>query len=591
MSGAIPEETIAEILRRADIVEVIGEHVPLRKVGAGYQGLCPFHPDSKPSFHVNGVRQFFHCFGCEAGGNVFHFLMRLHHLTFPEAVRNIAARYGLELPEGGSSPEEKRRKDQRDALLEVNDLAARFFRHVLLGPEGERARRYLATRRISKETQEAFGIGLAPRGWQGLVDHLKRSASLLSAAEDAGLIIRSKEGGHYDRFRGRLIFPICDEGGRVIGFGGRSLTDQTPKYINSPDSAVFSKGKNLYGLHLARGAIRELDSVVLVEGYTDLLALYQAGIRNVVATLGTALTSDHLHRLRRYTDSVIHVFDGDEAGERATVRALDLCLELGVWGRVLRLPPSHDPDSYVRQVGAEALREELKGAIPLMDYWIQRVFSTADPSSPEDKIRCLEQVIPKLQKLANPLALDHYVAITAERLRVREGRLRELLGDGAARVSKALGNEGPLEDPARTERLLLKAVLSKPSLSPRLLVDGALEEMSDPQLRDLATLIIRWWEEGRGEDLLGLAARVREPLLAQTLTELMARLDEVGEDPQRLCEECVRGLRRRAIERQIQELRKAIVKAEKENDEGASRTLACQLQELILQRQRLRGPV
>ncbi len=332
MSGAIPEETIAEILRRADIAEVIGEHVALRKVGTGYQGLCPFHPDSKPSFHVNGVRQFFHCFGCGAGGNVFHFLMRLHHLTFPEAVRKIAARYGLALPEGESSPEEKRRKDQRDSLLEANDLAAKFFRRFLLGPEGEQARLYLDTRRISRETQEAFGIGLAPQGWRGLVDHLRRSAFPLSAAEDAGLVIRRKEGGHYDRFRGRLIFPIHDEGGRVIGFGGRALTDETPKYINSPDSAVFSKGKNLYGLNLARGAIRDLDSVVVVEGYTDLLALYQAGIRNVVATLGTALTSDHLHTLKRYTDSVIHVFDGDEAGERATVRALTCASSWGSGG-------------------------------------------------------------------------------------------------------------------------------------------------------------------------------------------------------------------------------------------------------------------
>ncbi len=267
-----------------------------------------------------------------------------------------------------------------------------------------------------------------------------------------------------------------------------------------------------------------------------------------------------------------------------------MCLELGVWGRVLRLPPSHDPDSYVRQVGAEVLREELKGAIPLMDYWIQRVFSTADLSSPEDKMRCLEQVVPKLRKLASPLALDHYVAITAEGLRVREGRVRELVGDGDPRAFKAVVNEGPLEDPARTERLLLKAVLSKPSLS-HLLVERALEEISDPHLRALATLVATWSGEGRGEDLRDLAARIREPLLAQALMELMAGLDEVGEDPQRLFEECLRGLRRRGIEREIQRLRKAIVKAEKENDEGASQALASELQELILERQRLKGPV
>jgi len=588
LPGGIPEETIAELLRRADIVEVIGEHVALRKVGAGYQGLCPFHPDSKPSFHVNAARQFFHCFGCGAGGNVFHFLMQLHHMTFPEAVRHMAARYGLKIPEREPSPEEKRRREQRDVLLEANELAAAFFRRILLGPDGERARRYLQARGISEQTQEVFGLGLAPPGWKGLVDHLRRRGFSPSVAEHAGLIIQKEGGGHYDRFRGRLIFPIHDEGGRVIGFGGRTLSDETPKYINSPDSAIFSKGKNLYGLHLARGAVRELESVVVVEGYTDLLALYEAGVRNVVATLGTALTLDHLHKLKRYTNSVIHVFDSDEAGERATMRALDLCLELGIWGRVLRLPPSHDPDSYVRQVGGEVFRKELGSAIPLMDYWIQRVLPRGDLSNPEEKIRCLEQVVPRLRKLANPVALDHYVAIIAERLRVREGRVRELLKGGDLRVSRTALEEAPCEDPVRTERLLLKAVLSRPALS-RLLPEDALEGISDPHLRALATLTIKWAEEGGGQDLRDLAARVHEPPLARTLTGLLAGLDEVGDDPQRLCEQCLKDFRRRRIEHQIQQLRTAIVRAEKENDAETSRVLAAKVQELILQRQRLRG--
>ena len=253
MAGPIPEEIIADILSRASIVEVIGEHLQLRKIGNGYQGLCPFHTDSKPSFYVNEARQFFHCFGCGAGGNVFHFLMRSRGMTFPEAVRSVADRVGVRIPERELSPGERQKRDERSILLELNELAASFFRQTLRGPAGGEARGYLQRRGLTREIEESFGLGFAPVGWRGLVDHLRGGSASLSQAESAGLIIRGKDGGYYDRFRGRLVFPIHDETGRVIGFGARTLGEDLPKYINSPESPVFSKGKNLYGLHMGHG--------------------------------------------------------------------------------------------------------------------------------------------------------------------------------------------------------------------------------------------------------------------------------------------------------------------------------------------------
>ncbi len=587
MSGPIPEEIIAEVLRRANIVEIVGEHVALRKVGGGYQGLCPFHADSKPSFHVNEARQFFHCFGCGTGGNAFHFLMRSRGLTFPEAVRNLAERVGVRIPEREISAEERRNRDQRAFLLELHDMAMVFFQGTLRGQGGEAARQYLQRRGISLETQESFGLGFAPSGWRGLLEHLRRRSVPLPQAEAAGLLIRNKDGNHYDRFRGRLVFPIHDESGRVIGFGARTLGEDLPKYINSPESPVFSKGKNVYGLHLARGPIRELDAVVVVEGYMDLLALHQAGIRHVVATLGTAITRDHLQRLRRFTRHVVHVFDGDEAGERATLRALDLCLETGVWGRVLRLPSRHDPDSYVRQVGGEVLRKELEDAIPLTEYFVQRVVERIDVSRLEGKTHALQQILPRLQRVGEPLAVDHYVAMVSQRLRVSESRIREMLRNGPADVSVSPRGFLSDEHPSVTERLLLKAVLREPHLA-RCLDPDVLSEFQDTSYRALAAYLAQRADIDEQSDPGWVEADIQEPSLARTLSALLASLEEVHEDPERICEGCLKRLRQRRMDRRIQALGEEIAQAEKSKDEEKRRGLEFILKDLLDQKARLR---
>jgi len=585
LSGPIPEEILTEILSRANIVDIVGEHLPLRKVGSGYQGICPFHADSKPSFHVNEAKQFFYCFGCGAGGNAFHFLMRIKHLSFPEAVRELASRYGVSLPEKPLSPQERRRRRHRERLLQINNHALQFFLDSLAGPQGEEARRYLERRGISQEVQEAFSLGFAPEGWQSLVDYLKGNSLSLEDAEEAGLIVRRRGGGFYDRFRGRLIFPIRDEGGRVIGFGGRTLGNGSPKYLNSPETPLFSKRRNLYGLHLARSAIREADAVVVVEGYTDLLALHQFGVPNSVATLGTALTPEHVGVLKRLTENLVFLFDADEAGKRATVRALDLCTSMGVWGKVVALPEGHDPDTFVREVGGEALRRAVQGAVPLFEHWMEGILSGVDKDRAEDKVRAMEMILPYIRRLRNPVAQDHYIARLSESLHIKEGRIREMLRS-AAPVEDLRSRDAEVpSDPHRAERLLLQAVFLQPELAARL-ESHVVEEFRDPSLRELAVLIRQWRESGQ-DSIEALESRVQDPDSAQRLAGLLAGLEAVS-DPHRVFEDCLRHIRRRGLDRRIRHVDREILEAKVQKDETRLRELQQQKAHLVLQKARLR---
>lgn len=587
--GPIPEEIIAEVLSRCSIVDVLGEHLQLRKTGNGYQALCPFHADSKPSFYVNESKGFFHCFGCGAGGNVFHFLMRARGMGFPEAVRFVAARVGVEIPDRALSQEERALRRERALLLEVNRAAADFFRSHLLGNKGAEARAYLKGRGISTQTQEIFGLGLAPSGWRGLLDHLKtKGEHFLSKAQTLGLLIRGKDGSLYDRFRGRIVFPIQEEDSSVVGFGARALGPEEPKYLNSPESPLFSKGRCLYGLHMARPIIRERDETVLVEGYMDLLALYQAGIRNAVATLGTSLTRQHLMRLKRYSSNLICVFDGDEAGSRATMRAVDLCLDLGVWGKVLRLPPEHDPDSFLKEKGEVELLKSLERAIPLMDFLVEKTQERFAQGGIEGKRKALQELLPKLRRLQDPILRDHYVALVAGRLGVSEARLEQLLREGKDEpLHLKVDMASSAGKPPASEKLLIQCLLSDPSLA-RGLDQGILKEMQDEQLRELAGLI---WErvkrEGALNDVSELFSCLESNKAGELLAELMSALNEVGDNPHRVCSDCMKDLKRRSLDRQIKHLAEMISQARECSDIHRLNELEMQRASLVLEKKRL----
>lgn len=376
--GRLPQEFLDELLMRTDIVDVVDARVPLKKAGKNYAARCPFHDEKTPSFTVSPEKQFYHCFGCGAHGNAIDFLMEYEHMGFREAVAELAARAGLEVPAGGGGP-----RGAATARLEgLLEAADRFFRQQLRShPAAREAVDYLKGRGVSGEIAARFGLGFAPPGWDNLLKALGTEPSRLAALEQAGLVVRREGDGHYDRFRRRIMFPIHDYRGRLVGFGGRALGEEQPKYLNSPETALFHKGRELYGLHRAREAIRSAGRVLVVEGYLDVLALAQAGIGHTVATLGTATTRQHLERLYRYTSEVVFCFDGDAAGRQAAWRALEAALPVMEDGRrasFLFLPEGEDPDSLVRREGPERFSGRLAGAQPLPDFLFETLAARVD---------------------------------------------------------------------------------------------------------------------------------------------------------------------------------------------------------------------
>ena len=416
------DSQLEEIRARADLVEVIGTHVRLRQAGRNHIGLCPFHNEKTPSFTVSRERGFFHCFGCGAGGTVFNFLMRMEGLSFPEAVQALATRYGVTLRERGGGP--RADPSARESASGAAQMAAEFYSHVLWRtPVGGRARDYLNGRGIAPETAQAFNLGFAPADPSSLVRALERRG-LRPGALAIGLL---RENGSQvrDLFGGRLIFPIRDSAGRVIGFGGRVLDQRLPKYINSPESTLYSKARALYGIYEARAAIGQRERAIVVEGYLDAIALWQAGFKETVATLGTSLTVEQLRMLARYTPNILACFDGDSAGQRASLRALRIFLEAQLLGRAIFIPPGYDPDTLVRERGAAAVAELIEQAQWLVEYYVRREGEQAAANGPGGRAQAAGRVAQTLALIANPFEFDLLTRRAAEILGVREELLRQ----------------------------------------------------------------------------------------------------------------------------------------------------------------------
>ena len=437
MTGYIPEEKISEIRNAADIVDIISETVLLKKTGKNFIGLCPFHTEKTPSFTVSPDKQIFHCFGCGAGGNVFSFLMRQEGLTFPEAARQLARRYSIDLPLKGDRKEDRRRASERERLYAVNKQALAYFQQVLLEhPAGKPARKYLTTRGIQRETAEAFQLGYVPDGWDHLIRYFRNNRRPLESLERSGLIVKSKRGkGFYDRFRNRLMFPIIDPQMRILGFGGRVLDDSLPKYMNSPETPVYNKSRVLYGLHRTRDRCRSAGSVFIVEGYLDLIALYQNGVENTVATLGTALTSEHVRLLTRYAERMMLVYDSDEAGLRSAQRCIDIFWrdhvdfrrndvfsEKNADTRIMVLPRGHDPDSFMREFGPDEFMKAAHEAPGIITFLMERAIQ-AHGLSVEGKIRIVSTMAPSIAAVNDRVAKALYVKQLSERIELDEGTI------------------------------------------------------------------------------------------------------------------------------------------------------------------------
>jgi len=436
LSYNIPDDKIEELRERSSIVDVVSQYVTLKKTGKNFVGLCPFHSEKTPSFTVSEEKEIFHCFGCGAGGNVFSFLMKIEGRSFPEIVRDLAEKEGVELPDGKSSGMMGRggdpRDERKDALYNLYDNASSLYSRLLMkSPEGAQARNYFKSRGIGSDIAKKWLLGYGGKGWSAFSGTLT-SEKVREEAREAGLVIKSKKGSYYDRFRERLIFPICDMRGKVVAFGGRIVEGDGPKYVNSPESPVYTKGDVLYGLNIARNDIRSGGEAVLVEGYMDLLALYRYGIKNVVASLGTALTRAQALLLKRFCSKVVLLFDSDSAGIKAALRAVEVLLGCGLSPSVVTLPAGEDPDSFVNEKGEAALREKIGSPIPAIDFVLAEKLKEKPAASPSDKAFLIREIMPFVRLIEDSLERKLTLKRVAERLSVDEALLDEAMGGGGA---------------------------------------------------------------------------------------------------------------------------------------------------------------
>lgn len=429
MTIFIPEDKVLEIKHAADIVEVVSESVLLKKTGKSYVGLCPFHSEKTPSFTVSPQKQIFYCFGCAAGGNVFSFIMKRDGISFPEAARILSKQYGINVPVQTISKDQKRVRSERENLLAVNRQAMDFYHNNLFSaPSGKQAVLYLKKRGISQETMEIFRLGYASEGWNNINNFFQKKKIPLDIVEKAGLIVkRENKDGFYDRFRNRIIFPIFNVNMHVIGFGGRVLADDLPKYLNSPETPIYNKSSSLYGLHRARQKCREIETVYIVEGYFDLLALHQNGIQNSVATLGTSITTDHVHILRNVIGKdghVVLVFDSDDAGMKAALRSLGIFMNAEVDANIMLLPSGHDPDSYLFEFGYESFYDIAKSAKSLISFLIDTLIEKYGLTV-EGKIRVISEMRETLASIDDSVARSLYIKELAERVGIEETAVLE----------------------------------------------------------------------------------------------------------------------------------------------------------------------
>lgn len=429
------EQLISAIREHSEITQVVSEYVTLKKAGKTMNGLCPFHGEKSPSFTVSREKQLFYCFGCGAGGDVFNFMMRIENLTFPQAARWLAERAHIPW-EDEESPDAERRRKEREAIFRLNKLAAEYYHQVLLNSnQAVNAREYLKRRALDGEAILQFQLGYALSAWDGLTGLFQKKGVPMSLAEKAGLVLAGHN-GFYDRFRDRVIFPILDPQGRVVAFGGRIMGDGHPKYLNSPDTPVFSKGRYLYGLYHAKEAIRARNQAVIVEGYTDVIQSHLHGHPEVVASLGTALTLDQIKTLRRYTDHVVIAYDADTAGQSATVRGLELVRGSGISVRVAVLPEGDDPDSLLRRGELERFQDALQKGDDLFQFKLNHLLKNQDISSPEEKSRAVAATLPLLAEVADQVARDEYIRLLARRLQVNEETLYHEWRSYQARLRK-----------------------------------------------------------------------------------------------------------------------------------------------------------
>lgn len=593
MAKRIPDEIIEKVRVRADIVDLISEYLPLKKRGKNYFALCPFHPEKTPSFCVNPERQIYYCFGCGTGGNVFSFLMEYEKLSFLEAVRFLARRTGTTLPAVRGDPTERA---ENDTLYQANAFAADYYHQTLLqSRQGQRARDYLKARGFSAGIVDRFLLGYAPPGWDNLIQAAKRRSISTEALLKAGLVLVRKGGnGHYDRFRDRIIFPIFNPSGKVVGFGGRILADDgaRPKYVNSPETPIYRKGQTLYGLPQARYAIRSSGIAIVVEGYTDLLSLSQLKVENVVATLGTALTLDQARLLARYTGKVLIVYDADTAGTDAAFRGMGVLLENGLEVKIVTLPSGTDPDGFVQERGQEEFRELLSHAVSFVDFILKLVGQQADLSTVEGMTRAVNTVVNTLEKIKDGVKRRLWIKRISETLSIEEEVILYSLEQ--ARKKKRSVDARLVEDHFQRQKInpaemeLLRLMIGdretirvvKDRLGP--------EDFEDNGVKEIVRLLFRVVEEGKPLEPPLLIDLVVNPTAKRLISQLAMEPDHSG-NRGKLLNDCIISIKKNRIDQELKRIQEELKMAQKGGDELAVSELADQYRRLIQARESLKN--
>lgn len=576
----IPDDKINEVRAASDIVEVVSAYLALKRRGQNYFGLCPFHTEKTPSFSVNPQRQIFRCFGCGAGGNVFTFLMRMENITFPEAVLRLAQRAGISITLDRLDEREAR---EREAIYAANRMAAEYFyRNLTAAAEGAAARAYLEARHLQLGPLGKFGLGYALDRWEGLINHAAAKKVSVEVLHLAGLVVPRSDGGYYDRFRHRLMFPFFDLMGKIVGFGGRRLReDESAKYVNSPETMVYRKGATLYGLYQSKEYIRQADTAILVEGYIDLLSLFQRGICNVISSSGTALTEEQATLLRRYCQQVVVLYDADSAGASAAIRGADILVSRGLDVRVACLPAGHDPDSFVNEQGEEAVKDLVAQARSLVEFKIDALRRAGFFASPEKKARAIHAVIESVavipdeikrnlvaQQVGQMLGMDERVIVAAVN-RVRQGQR----WDGRRPPAKVVG--APAVSRAETaEKNLVGMMVRDPAVIHKVREHLGVEDFRHPTLRPLVAEMWKAIDQGRTFDPTASVNFHTDPEVASVVVAAMERQEaheSLSEVERRVMWDSIAILKRRPLEEELQAVRAQIkeLEAKGQSTDGA----------------------
>ena len=581
MAGHIPENILEDILSRVDIAEVISSYIPLKRAGKNFKALCPFHREKTPSFMVSSDRQIYHCFGCSKGGNVFNFLMEYERMEFREAVEVLAKKCGIILPE--TQAQDQKAVGINTQLYKINELTGLFYAQNLNSPGGESAKNYLLKRGIKEESIKLFKLGFAPDKWDALINYLRAKNISLSLLEKAGLILPKENGGYYDRFRNRVVFPIFDIKSRILGFGARVLDNTLPKYVNSPETLIYTKGKNLYGLSLAKETIREEDSVVVVEGNLDFIMPYQEGLKNIVASLGTALTVEQARLIKRYTHNVVMVYDADEAGQLATLRTLDIFIEEGMNVKVVSLPEGFDPDLFVRKEGIDKFKAQVEKAQNLFDYKLGVLKSRNQAKEIEGKAKIVSEMLPTINKFKNAVLKSEYIKRLAQGLDIKEDALLEetkklkedrTYSDSNQATPKKL-NINP------TESLLIKLMLEEKELINQIRDTLEPADFQDERISKIVSVMFDLMEQKKNIEPSLLINYFKDEDIAQVICESTLLPEVSSQHKEEIIVDCIHRLKNTRLVHKRKRIQEEMKIAENSGDEEGLNRLKHEFNHLI----------